>query len=68
MLVLDYRDCCLGSTHPTGAQVLRKRLLTASGYKVVQVPYTDFNPKADLLGKVRLLERLIRNELSCPQS
>lgn len=63
-MVLNYKDLCKGKSFSTGAQGLRERLLIQSGYRVVKVKHTEFDPRENLVKKVQYLEHLIRNALS----
>ncbi|XP_075548446.1 FAST kinase domain-containing protein 4 isoform X2 [Dermacentor variabilis] len=61
LVVLDYRDFTLHSQVPTGANALRMRLLKHLGYKVLQVPYTEYDEKKPVLQRVRYLhEKLLQ--------
>lgn len=64
VIVLNYKDLCKGKSFSTGAQALRERLLTQSGYRVVTVKHTEFDPRDKLVKKVQYLEQLVKNALS----
>lgn len=64
VLVLDYKDLCIGSSQPIGLQVLRERLLTQMGYTVVKVLHSEFSVKEKLLKQVQFLEQLIKKATS----
>ncbi|XP_057376094.1 FAST kinase domain-containing protein 4-like [Daphnia carinata] len=64
VIVLNYKDLCKGKPFSTGAQGLRERLLTQSGYRVVTVKHTEFDPRDKLLKKVQNLEQLVKNAVS----
>uniref|UniRef100_A0A6M2E5B0 RAP domain-containing protein n=1 Tax=Amblyomma tuberculatum TaxID=48802 RepID=A0A6M2E5B0_9ACAR len=55
LVVLDYKDLTLQSQVPTGSNALRIRLLKHLGYKVLQVPYTEYDDKKPVLQKVKYL-------------
>ncbi|KAH6931724.1 hypothetical protein HPB50_027316 [Hyalomma asiaticum] len=55
LVVLDYKDLTLHSQVPTGINALRMRLLKLLGYKVLQVPYTEYDDKKPALQRVRYL-------------
>lgn len=59
-MVLDYKDLCLGQLHSTGPQALREKLLQLSGYRVVKVKHSEFDPKDKPVKKVQYLEQLIK--------
>ncbi|XP_070393760.1 FAST kinase domain-containing protein 4 isoform X2 [Dermacentor albipictus] len=61
LVVLDYKDFTLHSQVPTGVNALRMRLLKHLGYKVLQVPYTEYDEKKPVLQRVRYLhEKLLQ--------
>lgn len=60
VMVLDYKDLCLGQPHLTGPQALRQRLLQMSGYHTVTVKHTDLNADDTLVAQVQFLEQLIK--------
>lgn len=61
LVVLDYKDLTLHSPVPTGINALRMRLLKHLGYKVLQVPYTEYDDKKPALQRVRYLhEKLLQ--------
>lgn len=64
MIVLNYKDLCKGKPFSTGSQGLRERLLVQSGYRVVKIKHTEFDPREKLVKKVQSLEQLIRNAMS----
>lgn len=61
LVVLDFKDLTLHSQVPTGINALRMRLLKHLGYKVLQVPYTEYDEKKPVLQRVRYLhEKLLQ--------
>jgi len=66
MMVMDYKDHCLGSPHPIGSQAFRERLLTLSAYKVIKVSFLEFNPNEKMVKKVQILQQLIKSSLPSP--
>lgn len=60
-MAYDYHNMCIGKVEPTGANVLNSRLLEACGYKVLEVPYTDFKVTDKLVQRVQYLENRIKN-------
>uniref|UniRef100_A0A023FXV0 RAP domain-containing protein n=1 Tax=Amblyomma parvum TaxID=251391 RepID=A0A023FXV0_AMBPA len=61
LVVLDYKDLTLQSQVPTGTNALRIRLLKRLGYKVLQVPYTEYDDKKPVLQRVKYLhEKLLQ--------
>ncbi|XP_050035039.1 FAST kinase domain-containing protein 4 isoform X2 [Dermacentor andersoni] len=61
LVVLDYKDFTLHSQVPTGVNALRMRLLKHLGYKLLQVPYTEYDEKKPALQRVRYLhEKLLQ--------
>ncbi|XP_061392733.1 FAST kinase domain-containing protein 4 [Musca vetustissima] len=57
LMVVDYHDICHG-THKsaTGITTLSFDLLEKSGYKVIPIPYNEFNTSDKLLKRVQYLE------------
>uniref|UniRef100_G3MTN8 RAP domain-containing protein n=1 Tax=Amblyomma maculatum TaxID=34609 RepID=G3MTN8_AMBMU len=61
LVVLDYKDLTLQSQVPTGSNAIRIRLLKSLGYKVLQVPYTEYDDKKPVLQRVKYLhEKLLQ--------
>lgn len=59
---MGYFDLCYGAAPaPTGAIALQQRILEATGYKVLMVPYTEFSPNKRLVEKVQFLEEKIKD-------
>lgn len=56
-MVVDYHDICHG-THKSASGItsLSFDLLEKSGYKVIPVPYNEFNTSDKLLKRVQYLE------------
>ncbi|XP_046651669.1 FAST kinase domain-containing protein 4-like [Daphnia pulicaria] len=68
VIVLNYNHLCKGKSFSTGPQGLRERLLTQSGYRVVTVKHTEFDPKADLVKNVKYLQNLINNAMAAARN
>lgn len=60
MQVLDYHDMCQNLQEPHGAVALSRRLLEARGYKVLCVPYTEYQPSDKLIKRVQYLESKLK--------
>lgn len=60
MLIWDYRDYTIGSQELTGINQLALKLLEKKGYKVVQIPFYEYNMKAKTLKNVQYLESKIK--------
>ena len=60
VVVLGYKDLCLGSVHPIGLCSLYRRLLESKGYKVVTVPSIDFPVQSTLQSKLKYLEQRLK--------
>ncbi|XP_066993848.1 FAST kinase domain-containing protein 4 [Anabrus simplex] len=61
VLVWDYHDMCRGRQEPIGAAVLSSQLLEKKGYKVLTVPYTEFNPREKVVTRVQYLEHRLKS-------
>ncbi|KAK9876065.1 hypothetical protein WA026_011174 [Henosepilachna vigintioctopunctata] len=57
ILSLDYHDMTRGRIELTGINAFAKRLLEAKGYKVLTVPFNEFNTKDKLVARVQYLEK-----------
>lgn len=68
IIVLNYNHLCKGKSFSTGPEGLRERLLTQSGYRVVTVKHTEFDPKADLVKNVQYLQNLINNAMAAARN
>jgi hypothetical protein len=64
LLILNYKDTCLGTSYPVGLQAFREHLLSLSGYTVVRVSHSDFYIKEKLLKRVQILETLMKTAIS----
>ncbi|OWR47923.1 hypothetical protein KGM_210585 [Danaus plexippus plexippus] len=60
VLALDYHDMSRGTAHPLGTIRLYEHLLTLKGYKVLKIPYTEFNPKDKLVTRVQYIESRLK--------
>ncbi|XP_018334275.2 uncharacterized protein LOC108743267 isoform X2 [Agrilus planipennis] len=56
VVVYDFHDMCRGKIEPTGMHHLFERLLHAEGYKVLAVPYTEYNPHDKLVQRIQFLK------------
>lgn len=64
MMTLDYHDYCqsktavedVGERYKTGIVDYTFRLLERSGYRILEVPYTEFGVNEKLLKRVQFLE------------
>ncbi|XP_075231980.1 FAST kinase domain-containing protein 4 [Lycorma delicatula] len=61
ILVLDYHDFTKGHRDPAGLASLMIELTKKSGYKVITVPYYDFNSKDKLVTRVQYLEQQLKS-------
>ncbi|XP_059054529.1 FAST kinase domain-containing protein 4 [Achroia grisella] len=64
VLGLDYHDMTRKSVHPLGINQLYSRLLEVKGFKVLQVPYTEYNPKDKLVARVEYIEKKLKQIIS----
>lgn len=60
VLGLDYHDLCRKTAVPLGICHLYTRLLELKGFKVLQIPYTEFNPRDKLITRVQYIERNLK--------
>lgn len=66
LLVHSYHDVCRGCHNElAGISHLIQRLTTESGYKILSVPYTEYNSKSNLLDRVQYLEKKIKSLFPC---
>ncbi|XP_015589908.1 FAST kinase domain-containing protein 4 [Cephus cinctus] len=56
-----YHDFCRGRQDPLGIAFLYSKLLEAKGYKVLVVPFTEYNPKDKLVTRVKYLSKQIQS-------
>lgn len=56
----DYHDMCKEQVEPTGLNVFAVKLLEVQGYRVVVVPYTEFNCRDKLVHRVQYLESKLK--------
>lgn len=57
IMVLDFHDMCQGAhQQPSGVTALAFKLLEQKGYRVLAVPYNEFNTSEKLLKRVQYLE------------
>ncbi|XP_022834426.1 protein TBRG4 [Spodoptera litura] len=60
VLGLDYHDMARKSAVPLGINQLHTRLLELKGFKVLQIPYTEFSPKDKLVTRVQYIEKRLK--------
>ena len=61
IFVLDYQDTCKGARYKTNGIVkFIQELLVSNGYRILTVPYFEFNDKAKLLQRVQYLEKKLK--------
>lgn len=56
MFIWDYRDYTIGSQELTGINRLAMELVRKHDYKIVQIPYYEYNMKAKTIKNVQYLE------------
>jgi hypothetical protein len=61
--LLSFADMTVGSVHPTGPVSLMTRTLLSAGYKVIQVPYTEFDITSTVVKRVQYLTRKLKGAL-----
>ncbi|XP_041968027.1 FAST kinase domain-containing protein 4 [Aricia agestis] len=66
VLALDYHDMSRKVPVPLGVNVLYSRLLQLKGYKVLEIPYTEFNPKDKLVARVQYIEKRLKELIAQP--
>ncbi|XP_052758137.1 FAST kinase domain-containing protein 4 [Galleria mellonella] len=64
VLGLDYHDMTRKAVHPIGINQLYTRLLELKGFKVLQLPYTEYNPKDKLVARVQYIEKKLKEIIS----
>ncbi|XP_068624256.1 FAST kinase domain-containing protein 4-like [Battus philenor] len=60
VLGLDYHDMTRKTVVPLGVNQLYTRLLEMKGFKVLHIPYTEFNPRDNLVTRVQYIEKRIK--------
>lgn len=61
-MVLDFHDMCLGSHQQShGVIALAHRLLEKRGYKILCVPFNEFNTSDKILKRVQYLQDKFKN-------
>nr|XP_045590784.1 FAST kinase domain-containing protein 4-like [Procambarus clarkii]XP_045590785.1 FAST kinase domain-containing protein 4-like [Procambarus clarkii] len=60
MLVWGYRDYTVGSQKLIGINQLAVQLLEKKGYRVIQIPFYEYNMKAKILKNVQYLESKVK--------
>ncbi|XP_075976149.1 FAST kinase domain-containing protein 4 isoform X2 [Anticarsia gemmatalis] len=64
VLGLDYHDMTRKTIAPLGINQFYSRLLELKGYKVLQIPYTEFNSKDKLVSRVQYIEKRLKDLVS----
>lgn len=61
-MICTYHDVCRGSDEaPNGITALNYRLLENANYKLLVIPYNEFNPRDKLITRVQYLESKLKN-------
>ena len=60
-MVWDYHDFTKGRSELCGSANLCLDLLSKTGYKVLSVPYSEFNPRDKLTVRVQYLEKQLKS-------
>ncbi|XP_028026243.1 FAST kinase domain-containing protein 4 [Bombyx mandarina] len=64
VMALDYHDMSRRTIAPLGTSELGARLLRLKGYRVIQIHYTDFDPKDKLVTRVQYIEKLLKEAVN----
>ncbi|XP_063547944.1 FAST kinase domain-containing protein 4 [Cydia strobilella] len=64
VLGLDYHDLTRKAAVPLGIYQLYTRMLRLKGFKVLQIPYTEFNPRDKLVTRVQYIENRLKEIIS----
>ncbi|CAB3226971.1 unnamed protein product [Arctia plantaginis] len=64
VLGLEYHDMTRKTAVPLGINQLYTRLLQLKGYKVLQIPYTEYNSKDKLVTRVQYIEKRLKDLVS----
>ncbi|KAI8421246.1 hypothetical protein MSG28_008303 [Choristoneura fumiferana] len=64
VLGLDYHDLTRKTAAPLGVYELYTRMLQLKGFKVLQIPYTEFNPRDKLVTRVQYIEKRLKEIIS----
>ncbi|XP_063387941.1 FAST kinase domain-containing protein 4 [Cydia fagiglandana] len=64
VLGLDYHDLTRKTAVPLGIYQLYTRMLQLKGFKVLQIPYTEFNPRDKLVTRVQYIEKRLKEIIS----
>lgn len=60
-MICGYHDMCRGCLNqPTGLYSLILRLIKNSGYKVLSIPYTEYNPREKLIARIHYLTEKLK--------
>ncbi|XP_053605981.1 uncharacterized protein LOC128672704 isoform X2 [Plodia interpunctella] len=60
VLGLDYHDMTRRVAVPLGVHQLYSRMLELKGFKVLQIPYSEYNPKDKLVARVQYIEKKLK--------
>lgn len=61
-MACNYHDVCRGNNEdPHGRTALYYRLLENSDYKLIVIPFYEFNPRDKLISRVQYLENKLKN-------
>lgn len=60
IMIFDYHDMCRGQIDLTGANSLAVRLLKANGYKVLQIPFSEYSSREKLIYRVQYVEKKLK--------
>lgn len=60
ILIWDYHEHTKGRVGLCGVPSLCQKLASANGYRVLSVPYIDFNPKDKLTHRIKYLEKKLK--------
>lgn len=63
LMVWDYHDMCIGDVEPTGINQFINKILTAQGYKVIPIPYTDFKVRDKIVFRVQYLQSKLKSSV-----
>ncbi|CAH2085882.1 unnamed protein product [Euphydryas editha] len=64
VLGLDYHDFTRKELVPLGVNKLYSRLLQLKGFRVLEIPYTEFSPKEKLVTRVQYIEKRLKEIIS----
>lgn len=65
IMVRDFHDFCQGvHQQPSGVSALAHRLLEQAGYKILMIPYNEFNTSDKVIKRVQYLEEKLKRIVS----